>query len=222
MDGENKGKPYEQMDDLGVPLFWKHPNIIVSTWKSDSWAKLFFVVVFAKGELCHFQKLWAYLEFCTASTSDINDAWCTMNSTSLGCVGCGGSSLGCFWMSCFFWYLLFSGCGLELSYEARQILFSDIVFLNSCGLHPQKASMTMENSNHLNMYLLLKMVIFQLVMLVFGGVALSFRLGNAKSNLVCQPWCSQLFSMVSHFRSNGAYRNLQPKKTSAFDFLPTS
>ena len=25
MDGENNGKPYEQMDDLGVPLFWKHP-----------------------------------------------------------------------------------------------------------------------------------------------------------------------------------------------------
>ena len=27
MDGENKGKPYEQMDDLGVfPYFWKHSN----------------------------------------------------------------------------------------------------------------------------------------------------------------------------------------------------
>ncbi len=26
MDGENNGKPYEQMDDLGVfPYFWKHP-----------------------------------------------------------------------------------------------------------------------------------------------------------------------------------------------------
>ena len=27
MDGENNGKPYEQMDDLGVPLFLegKHP-----------------------------------------------------------------------------------------------------------------------------------------------------------------------------------------------------
>ncbi len=23
MDGENNGKPYEQMDDLGVPLFLK-------------------------------------------------------------------------------------------------------------------------------------------------------------------------------------------------------
>ena len=26
MDGENHGKAYEQMDDLGVfPYFWKHP-----------------------------------------------------------------------------------------------------------------------------------------------------------------------------------------------------
>ncbi len=27
MDGENNGKPYEQMDDLGGfhPYFWKHP-----------------------------------------------------------------------------------------------------------------------------------------------------------------------------------------------------
>ena len=27
MDGENNGKPYEQMDDVGVyhPYFWKHP-----------------------------------------------------------------------------------------------------------------------------------------------------------------------------------------------------
>ena len=28
MDGENNGKPYEQMDDLGVPLFWKHPYLL--------------------------------------------------------------------------------------------------------------------------------------------------------------------------------------------------
>ena len=30
MDGENKGKPYEQMDDLGGknPYFWKHPYIL--------------------------------------------------------------------------------------------------------------------------------------------------------------------------------------------------
>ena len=30
MDGENHGKPYEQMDDLGGfyhPYFWKHSNI---------------------------------------------------------------------------------------------------------------------------------------------------------------------------------------------------
>ena len=26
MDGENKGKPYEQMDDLGVPLFLETPK----------------------------------------------------------------------------------------------------------------------------------------------------------------------------------------------------
>ena len=25
MDGENNGKPYEQMDDLGVPLFFETP-----------------------------------------------------------------------------------------------------------------------------------------------------------------------------------------------------
>ena len=29
MDSENNGKPYEQMDDLGVfPYFWKHPHIL--------------------------------------------------------------------------------------------------------------------------------------------------------------------------------------------------
>ena len=26
MDGENNGKPYEQMDDLGVPLFLQTPK----------------------------------------------------------------------------------------------------------------------------------------------------------------------------------------------------
>ena len=26
MDGENNGKPYEQMDDLGVPLFLETPS----------------------------------------------------------------------------------------------------------------------------------------------------------------------------------------------------
>ena len=25
MDGENNGKPYVQMDDLGYHYFWKHP-----------------------------------------------------------------------------------------------------------------------------------------------------------------------------------------------------
>ena len=33
MDGENKGKPYEQMDDLGVfPYFWKHPYGDLFIW----------------------------------------------------------------------------------------------------------------------------------------------------------------------------------------------
>ena len=31
MDGENKGKPYEQMDDLGVPLFLEIPIYILGT-----------------------------------------------------------------------------------------------------------------------------------------------------------------------------------------------
>ena len=40
MDGENKGKPYEQMDDfggtMGYPYFWKHPyiNIVMVCWGS--------------------------------------------------------------------------------------------------------------------------------------------------------------------------------------------
>ena len=41
MDGENNGKPYEQMDDLGVfPYFWKHPYL--SVVKSS----VFFFVIF--------------------------------------------------------------------------------------------------------------------------------------------------------------------------------
>ena len=28
MDGENNGKPYEQMDDLGVPLFLETPILV--------------------------------------------------------------------------------------------------------------------------------------------------------------------------------------------------
>ncbi len=31
MDGENNGKPYEQMDDLGVPLFLETP-ILFQIW----------------------------------------------------------------------------------------------------------------------------------------------------------------------------------------------
>ena len=27
MDGETNGKPYEQMDDLGIPLFLETPNL---------------------------------------------------------------------------------------------------------------------------------------------------------------------------------------------------
>ena len=30
MDGENNGKPYEQMDDLGVPLFLETPIFITT------------------------------------------------------------------------------------------------------------------------------------------------------------------------------------------------
>ena len=30
MDGENNGKPYEQMDDLGVPSCGKHPYVVTA------------------------------------------------------------------------------------------------------------------------------------------------------------------------------------------------
>ena len=34
MDGENSGKSYEQMDDLGVfPYFWKHPSLAITKIK---------------------------------------------------------------------------------------------------------------------------------------------------------------------------------------------
>ncbi len=41
MDGENNGKPYEQMDDLGGknhPYFWKHPSNIfsINLWAARS------------------------------------------------------------------------------------------------------------------------------------------------------------------------------------------
>ena len=30
MDGENNGAPYEQMDDLGIPLFLvQHPSVVL-------------------------------------------------------------------------------------------------------------------------------------------------------------------------------------------------
>ncbi len=47
MDGENNGKPYEQMDDLGgkPPYFWKHPSVLFfnSGWSDgrDSGAATF-------------------------------------------------------------------------------------------------------------------------------------------------------------------------------------
>ena len=46
MDGENKGKPYEQMEDLGIPLFtgselWSWADIHVFGWfspeKTPTW-----------------------------------------------------------------------------------------------------------------------------------------------------------------------------------------
>ena len=33
MDGENNGKPYEQMDDLGVPLFLETPIFLCHSGK---------------------------------------------------------------------------------------------------------------------------------------------------------------------------------------------
>ena len=46
-------------------------------------------------------------------------------------------------------------------------------------IHRPKTKMTMEN-NHLKMYFLLKMGIFQLVMLVFGGVHCKFGFSPVK------------------------------------------
>ena len=37
MDGENNGKPYFQMDDLGVPLFLEKKHIFINTWHSKCW-----------------------------------------------------------------------------------------------------------------------------------------------------------------------------------------
>ena len=37
MDGENNGKPYEQMDDLVVPpVFWKHPSFLTSPKQEEA------------------------------------------------------------------------------------------------------------------------------------------------------------------------------------------
>ncbi len=38
MDGENNGKPYEQMDDLGVPLFLETPIL----FKMLKWGNFIF------------------------------------------------------------------------------------------------------------------------------------------------------------------------------------
>ena len=41
MDGENNGKPYFQMDDLGVfPYFWKHQNGIIHVVRPSQLVRL--------------------------------------------------------------------------------------------------------------------------------------------------------------------------------------
>ena len=42
MDGENNGKPYEQMDDLGAPLFLETPK----------WSYGLLVLLITGGPLC--------------------------------------------------------------------------------------------------------------------------------------------------------------------------
>ncbi len=38
MDGENNGKPYEQMDDLGVfPVFWETPSSKKTNFEPLTW-----------------------------------------------------------------------------------------------------------------------------------------------------------------------------------------
>ena len=37
MDGENNGKPYEQMDDLGVPLFLETPLLEITRCTESRW-----------------------------------------------------------------------------------------------------------------------------------------------------------------------------------------
>ena len=48
MDGENNGKPYEQMDDLGVPLFLETPILIflhIPIWHSIFRQKMQFLMI---------------------------------------------------------------------------------------------------------------------------------------------------------------------------------
>ncbi len=47
MDGENKGKPYEQMDDLGVPLFLETPIFcwffeLSGRYMGDTWGLMIY------------------------------------------------------------------------------------------------------------------------------------------------------------------------------------
>ena len=45
MDGENNGKPYEQMDDLGVPLFSETPiyGFLTCRWKAPLYSAKIFI-----------------------------------------------------------------------------------------------------------------------------------------------------------------------------------
>ena len=38
MDGENNGKPYEQMDDLGVPLFLEYLLVDLVVYFYTKWS----------------------------------------------------------------------------------------------------------------------------------------------------------------------------------------
>ena len=37
MDGENNGKPYEQIDDLGVPLFFGNTHLYIYIYLEPKW-----------------------------------------------------------------------------------------------------------------------------------------------------------------------------------------
>ena len=60
MDGENNGsKPYEQMDDLGVPLFLETP-IYIYIWLSRNIVrKLLFEEMTSYFQLCDFNYIYA-------------------------------------------------------------------------------------------------------------------------------------------------------------------